>query len=105
MTMTIMIIIITFCALDILILEFLPCKWQLVWNMLIKIIIIIIKNYYYYYYYYYYYQYYYYCQDPSWLGERVCLDHSSVLLCLQNGNGLEDQVEQFCPMFSTNANT
>ena len=35
-----MMIIITFCALDILILEFLPCKWQLVWNMLIKIIII-----------------------------------------------------------------
>ena len=40
MTMMIMMIIITFCALDILILEFLPCKWQLVWNMLIKIIII-----------------------------------------------------------------
>ena len=40
--MTMMIIIITFCALDILILEFLTCKWQLVWNMLIKIIIIII---------------------------------------------------------------
>ena len=38
MTMMIMMIIITFCALDILILEFLPCKWQLVWNMLIKII-------------------------------------------------------------------
>ena len=36
MTMMIMMIIITFCALDILILEFLPCKWQLVWNMLIK---------------------------------------------------------------------
>ena len=30
MTMMIMMIIITFCALDILILEFLPCKWQLV---------------------------------------------------------------------------
>ena len=44
MTMMIMMIIITFCALDILILEFLPCKWQLVWNMLIKIIIIIIKK-------------------------------------------------------------
>ena len=29
---------------DILILEFLPCKWQLVWNMLIKIIIIIKKK-------------------------------------------------------------
>ena len=42
MTMMIMMIIITSCALDILILEFLPCKWQLVWNMLIKIIIIII---------------------------------------------------------------
>ena len=41
MTMMIMMIIITFCALDILILEFLPCKWQLVWNMLIKIIVII----------------------------------------------------------------
>ena len=41
MTMMIMMIIITFCALDILILEFLPCKWQLVWNMLIKIIITI----------------------------------------------------------------
>ena len=55
MTMMIMMIIITFCALDILKLEFLTCKWQLVWNMLIKIIIIIIikKNYYYYYYYYY----------------------------------------------------
>ena len=39
MTMMIMMIIITFCALDILILEFLPCKWQLVWNMLIKIIV------------------------------------------------------------------
>ena len=36
MTMMIMMIIITFCALDILILEFLPCKWQFVWNMLIK---------------------------------------------------------------------
>ena len=44
MTMMIMMIIITFCALDILILEFLPCKWQLVWNMLIKIIIIIKKK-------------------------------------------------------------
>ena len=44
MTMMIMMIIITFCAMDILILEFLPCKWQLVWNMLIKIIIIIIKK-------------------------------------------------------------
>ena len=32
-----MMIIITFCALDILKLEFLTCKWQLVWNMLIKI--------------------------------------------------------------------
>ena len=42
MTMMIMMIIITFCALDILKLEFLTCKWQLVWNMLIKIIIIII---------------------------------------------------------------
>ena len=40
MTMVIMMIIITFCALDILKLEFLTCKWQLVWNMLIKIIII-----------------------------------------------------------------
>ena len=40
-----MMIIITFCALDILKLEFLTCKWQLVWNMLIKIIIIIkLKN-------------------------------------------------------------
>ena len=37
-----MMIIITFCALDILILEFLTCKCQLVWNMLIKVIIIII---------------------------------------------------------------
>ena len=36
MMMMIMMIIITFCALDILILEFLPCKWQLVWNMLLK---------------------------------------------------------------------
>ena len=41
MTMMIMMIIITFCALDISILEFLTCKWQLVWNMLIKFIIII----------------------------------------------------------------
>ena len=41
--------------MDILILEFLPCKWQLVWNMLIKIIV---NNYYYYYYYYYYSDYY-----------------------------------------------
>ena len=40
MTMMIMMIIITFCALDILILEFLTCKWKLVWNILIKIIII-----------------------------------------------------------------
>ena len=40
MTMMIMMIIITFCALDILILEFLTCKWKLDWNMLIKIIII-----------------------------------------------------------------
>ena len=46
MTMMIMMIIIIFCALDILILEFLTCKWQLVWNMLIKAIIII--NYYHY---------------------------------------------------------
>ena len=38
--MMIMMIIITFCALDILTLEFLTCKWQLVWNMLIKIIIL-----------------------------------------------------------------
>ena len=44
MTMMIMMIIITFCALDILKLEFLTCKWQLVWNMLIKIIIIVKKN-------------------------------------------------------------
>ena len=36
MTMMIMMIIITFCALNILILEFLTCKWQLVWSMLIK---------------------------------------------------------------------
>ena len=35
-----MMMILTFCALDILILEFLTCKWQLVWNMLLKIIII-----------------------------------------------------------------
>ena len=42
MTMMIMMIIITFCALDILILEFLTCKWQLAWNMLIKFVYIII---------------------------------------------------------------
>ena len=41
MTMMIMMIIIIFCALDILILEFLTCKWQLVSNMLIKFILII----------------------------------------------------------------
>ena len=41
MTMTIMMIIITFCALDILILEFLTCKWQLVWNMLIKSLLLL----------------------------------------------------------------
>ena len=42
-----MMIIITFCALDSFKLEFLTCKCQLVWNMLIKfsyIIIIIINN-------------------------------------------------------------
>ena len=44
MTMMIMMIIITFCALDILILEFLPCKWQLVWIIIIIIIIIIISD-------------------------------------------------------------
>ena len=43
MTMMIMMIIITFCALDILILEFLTCKWQLVWNMLIKFHILLAK--------------------------------------------------------------
>ena len=57
MTVMIMMIIITFCALDILILEFLTCKWQLVWNMLIKFNQISPRiNYYYYCYYYYYYQ-------------------------------------------------
>ena len=46
-TMMTMMIIITICALDILILGFLTCKWQLVWNLLIKFhisIIIIIIN-------------------------------------------------------------
>ena len=43
MTMMIMMII-TFCALDILILEFLTCKWQLLWNMLIKIILLLKKT-------------------------------------------------------------
>ena len=43
MTMMIMMIIITFCALDILILEFLTCEWQLVWNMLIKFNYILIR--------------------------------------------------------------
>ena len=44
MTMMIIMIIITFCALDILILEFFTCKWQLVWNMLIKFIIVILAK-------------------------------------------------------------
>ena len=44
MTMMIMMIIITFCAFDILVLEFLTCEWQLVWNMLIKFIIIYNNN-------------------------------------------------------------
>ena len=43
MTMMIMMIIITFCALDILILEFLTCKWQLVWNMSIKFIVLLLS--------------------------------------------------------------
>ena len=42
MTMMIMMIIITFCALDILILEFLTCKWQLVWSMLIKLLLLFV---------------------------------------------------------------
>ena len=44
MAMMIMMIIITFCALDILILEFLPCKWQLVWIIIITIIIILLLS-------------------------------------------------------------